>query len=327
MMGAHSAIFSHPPYHLGRDLILNLPRAMAGGVSSEAWRILCTHAVEKVRTYRSEDEAERLAAWLSARDQIDPAEIAAFIWQDLPEGAKGCRVFVKENNIHHLLPFLLTAFPEAKFIYQTRDPRDYLASAKALRKKWLGNKFGSLRQALTVWREDQKGGLAALALLGPKRVCLVRYEDLVADAPTQLSRLCTFLDLQFEEGMLDFHASDTSHRVASTTKARANVAKPLMTGNFRKYRKSLSRRDVRSTEALVGDLMDQLGYTRDFSHRPGRPPFWPSIRPQLMEVFERLANKEFGPAYKYGHRSLSRSLDAQTVALCPPISDVGNQKE
>nr|WP_290442994.1 sulfotransferase [Rhodovulum tesquicola] len=321
MMGAHSGIYSHPPYHLGRDILLNLPRTLAGGVTGPAWKILCAHAVERVRKYRNPAEADRLEAWFSARDRIDPVEIAAFLWQELPEEAKGRHVFVKENNLHHLLPFLLTAFPDAKYVFQTRDPRDFLASAKALRKRWMGNKFGSLRQALTIWRDDQKGGLAALALLGPERVCLVRYEDLVSDASVQLERVCAFLGLAFEPAMLDFHASDAARRVAATIGARENIAKPLMTGNFRKYRKSLSRRDIRSTEAFLGDLMDQLGYPCDYPRRPGRPSFWPGFRPQLTEMFERLANKEIGPFYKHGQRSMTRALDAATVPLCPPIPD------
>jgi hypothetical protein len=45
----------------------------------------------------------------------------------------------------------------------------------------MGNKFGSVRNALNVWRDDQAGGLAAYGLLGTQRVFLQRYEDLVAN--------------------------------------------------------------------------------------------------------------------------------------------------
>lgn len=113
--------------------------------------------------------------------------------------------------------FLLLAFSDAKFIYQVRDPRDFLASAKARRKQWLGNKFGSQRQAMTVWREDQEGGLAALALLGPERVCLLRYEDLVADAQNNLERICKFIGIEFDPAMLSLHEGAEAKKVASTT--------------------------------------------------------------------------------------------------------------
>jgi len=39
-------------------------------------------------------------------------------------------IFIKENHLYEFLPFLLINFPEAKFIYQTRDPRDMALSWK-----------------------------------------------------------------------------------------------------------------------------------------------------------------------------------------------------
>ncbi|WP_435258462.1 sulfotransferase family protein [Thioclava sp. FR2] len=327
MMGAHPLVYAHPPYHLGRDLLLNLSRCMASGPKGTAWEALIAHAVDKVASYRSPEEAAKLKVWLSSQETIDPAAIARFIWQQMPEGAEGKHVFVKENNIHHLIAFLVTAFPDAKFVYQVRDPRDFLASAKARRKQWMGNKFGSLRRALTVWREDQEGGLTALALLGPERVCLLRYEDLVADARTQLERICRFVGLDFDPSMLSFHEGAEAKKVASTTGARENVAKPLMTSNFRKYRAQLSRGEIRITEAWLGDIMMQLGYPCDFSRKEGRPSIWLSLRPQISEFWERLSNGEVYPFYKHGHRKLTRALDSEIVPMLPPIPDKSDRSK
>ena len=65
--------------------------------------------------------------------------------------ARGKHAFIKENNIHQMLFFLVDAFPDAKFIFQVRDPRDFLLSCVARRKRWLGNKFGSIRNAMNVY--------------------------------------------------------------------------------------------------------------------------------------------------------------------------------
>lgn len=86
-MGAHLLVFAHPPYHLGRDLLLNVSRCLVSGPKDLAWEALVAHAVDKVATYRSPGEAGRLKDCLTAQLKIDPAAIARFVWQETSEGA------------------------------------------------------------------------------------------------------------------------------------------------------------------------------------------------------------------------------------------------
>jgi len=39
-------------------------------------------------------------------------------------------VFIKENHVYEFLPFLLLNFPESKYVYMVRDPRDMALSWK-----------------------------------------------------------------------------------------------------------------------------------------------------------------------------------------------------
>jgi hypothetical protein len=314
IMGAHPDVYAHPPYHLGRDLILNLHTALGHGTA--AWQFLVDHAAAKVASYRSDEEAARLRDRLAGQVPPDPRALARFIWQQMPAEAAGKRVFIKENNIHKMLFFLLDCFPDARFVFQVRDPRDFLASAKARRKGWLGTKFGSMRNALAVWRDDQLGGLAALALLGPGRVHLMRYEDLVARSEPTLRKLCGFLGLTFDPAMMNYHNSEQSVKLAATTSARANVGQPLMTRNFAKYRAGLTRGQICAVEAHLGELMDLFGYPRDYPEGTG---FFSRFGPQLTEPLERLVNREFGPWYKSGQKRLARNLAASAAPLLPPL--------
>ncbi|TCM82640.1 sulfotransferase family protein [Rhodovulum steppense] len=316
IMGAHGSVYAHPPYHLGRDLLLNLRDTLAGGIDAPAWPILCERAAAQVARYRGADEAERLRLRLAAQAIVDPAAIARFIWQEMPPEARGKRAFVKENNIHRLLPFLVACFPDAQYVFQVRDPRDFLASAKARGKGMMGNKFGSLREALRVWREDQENGLWALSLLGSERVTLLRYEDLLAAPEPSLRRVCRFLGLPFEPGMLEFHNSEAAARLAVPGGPRENVARPLMQGNFAKYRKILSRGEIQVTEAYLGDLMDRLGYDSDFPRKSRRRP-WRALRPMLSEPIERLFNKQLRARYKNDNTRLTDRLDREARPVMP----------
>jgi hypothetical protein len=318
IVGEHPDVYAHPPYHLGRDLIMRLPDVVAGGVSSGAFRVLRENAVARVAKYRGEDEAGRLDRWLSSQTRISPRAIARFVYQEMPTAARGKHALIKENNAHQMLPFLVDCFPDAKFIFQVRDPRDFLLSAVARRKRWLGNKFGSVRNALNVWRDDQLGGLVAYGLLGPERVFLQRYEDLVGRFDETVGALCAFLGLNFDERMHKFHEADHAQQLAVKGGPRENLAKPLMTENFRKYKKDLSSGRIKMVEAHVGDLMDRFGYPREYTGLAS-PSFFSVLRPQLSEPLERLINRDFGAQYKSGNKRLKARLDSDVVPLCPPL--------
>lgn len=325
IMGCHSQIYAHPPYHLGRGFLLNLHLAGKGGTTSLAWQKLCAQTVEKASKYLGDAEADRWRTWFDSQTLIEPRDIARFLFLEQSPNPDTKLVFVKENNLHHLIFFLIDCFPDAKFIFQVRDPRDFLASAKKRKKIWLGNKFGSVRNALNIWREDQLGGLRALALLGASRVHLLRYEDLVSHGVDTLKRLCSFCEVEFEPEMLNFHMGDQAKQLAVKAGPRENLAKPLIASNFNKYRKVLSKADIRSVEAYVGDLMDIFGYVRDLKKR-AVPRFFTILRPVFLEPIERIINVEVQAQYKVGSSRSRKELDEAIEPLLPPLEQLQTGK-
>lgn len=316
ILGGHSKIKAAAPYHFARDVILNL-HLSGGARSGPGWDLLREQILHMVGSLKSPAEVAALAAWLDANPDAPAGELARFVYADLDPKPGATTIFIKENNLHRALFFVLSCFPDAKFVFQARDPRDYLASAKARRERWLGNKFGSVRNALTVWREDQLGGLALLGLLGSERVFFQRYEDLVSRPDAVLAPLCTFLGLRFEPAMLDFHAGNETARLSKTSGARANLAKPLMASNFGKYRQSLSKGEIRTVETWLGDLMDRFGYVRDFP-KPARPGGPSVFIPQITEIFERLGNGERMPFYSGGQKNFAARLRTVTTPVATP---------
>lgn len=316
MLGAHPKVMSPPPYHFARDVIANLYRR-----DDEAgWRAVKEQLVHRVRRLGDDARADALAAWLEAHPDASAEDLARQVYVDLDPKPGATTVFIKENNLHRVLGFVLTCFPDAKFVFQTRDPRDYLASAKARRGFLGGNKFGSLKHALEVWHEDQTGGLELRALLGPGRVFFQRYEDLVSRPREVLAPLCAFLGLAFDEAMLGFHESDKARSLSGSGSARANVGKPLMADNFGKYRKSLSGGEIRTVEAWLGDLMDRFGYARDFPAGPAGAA--KAMGPAFSEPFERLINGETAAFYGDGQKRFRRRL-AGTATRLKPDYDAG----
>ena len=72
----------------------------------------------------------------------------------------------------------------------------------------------------------------------PGRVLLVQYEDVVADAETQIRKILEYCDLPFEEACLQFHRTERAVRTASSEQVR----QPIYSGaleHWRNYEKHL----------------------------------------------------------------------------------------
>ena len=261
IVGTHSQFYALPPVHFGREVLLNFAQFRATSFNGPEWAKAIGYIEQRLRYFVNEESAKIAKSKLTATPPDGPTELAKHLYLESVPAAKGKRVFIKENNLHRMLYFILDAFPDAKFVFQVRDPRDFLASAKAVHEN--KNKFGSDRAALRIWREDQEGGLHALGFLGPDRVFLHRYEELLIYPSDTLGRLCSFLGVPFEEKMLSFYDTEQTKRLAGTNRQRSNISQPLITNNFAKFRTTLKRSNIRRTEIQVGDLMTIFGYPFD----------------------------------------------------------------
>ena len=154
------------------------------------------------------------------------------------------------------IPLLARLFPEASFIHIIRDGRD-VALAYIERDEW-GPR--TVSEAALYWDGRVREGRMAGERLGASRYLEIKYEDLVEHPEEVLVRICDFLGLEFEPGMLSFH--EKGDRFAATTatpEAFTKLALPVTRG-LRDWRAQMDRADVALFEALAGDLIGELGY-------------------------------------------------------------------
>lgn len=97
------------------------------------------------------------------------------------------------------IDLLVKLFPDAKFIHMVRDGRDVALSFS--RTPWWHKSVGL---NLGRWaREIKKISVDASVYLDVSRYIEVKYEDLVLNPKYELSRVCEFLGVDFEEPMVD----------------------------------------------------------------------------------------------------------------------------
>jgi hypothetical protein len=84
----------------------------------------------------------------------------------------------------------------------------------------------------------------------------VRYEDLAADPAWELQRICRFIDLRFDDRMLDFRSRP--HHVANGNDMRFKDGAAIRIDEAWKH--ALSRSDLAYFEKHAGALNRRLGY-------------------------------------------------------------------
>lgn len=120
-------------------------------------------------------------------------------WDEARAAAgKRCWIEKTPSNVFHIGRFLKMR-PKARFILMLRDGRDVVCSLKHR----IG--YRSFEDRLDRWVYDNMAGLPCW---GHSQVKVVRYEDLIEDAPATLGGICAFLGEEYDAAMLDYHRHD-----------------------------------------------------------------------------------------------------------------------
>jgi len=180
---------------------------------------------------------------------------------------------------------LRLVLPSARFIGMVRDPRDVFLSIAP--REWVGTSSWEVGAYLlrcdrlvNEYHHDGRGDFTA-----------VRYEDLVLDPEPTLRRVCTFLDLEYEPAMRDFHldAKDNVQQWELDIGTHRKLLRPPDPEDVQRWRREGAKRDIREVEAVTSDAIDWFGYE-------------PSIRKREIVLLRQRARLRH-----HLHQRLSRS--------------------
>lgn len=163
-------------------------------------------------------------------------------------------LYAKKNGIQ----IKKKVFPDAKFIYIVRDPRDIIRSIlKNLRKLSL------IEGATKCSSRDYY--ICRMKELFPDDVLVIRYEDLVTTPAVVCQGVCGFLQITFNEKMLKFHElNHNSARLMGLTKYinqnTMSLFNPKMIGQWKKEG-CFSIEELKTIESVTCKYMKNYHYT------------------------------------------------------------------
>lgn len=173
---------------------------------------------------------------------------------------------VGEKSPEHLfnVPELLAWYPKAKVIWLLRDGRDCV---QAMMRSPLFH--DDRRRSAHLWRSTALAGLA-LESRYPGRILRVDFQDLINDPRRELTRVCDFIGVEFQERQLD---AKTESRVVLPQelplKARAN--EPIDPRRVGRYVDETTDREKWLMDSVMAAPLARLGYAPTDVRRPPVP--------------------------------------------------------
>jgi len=145
------------------------------------------------------------------------------------------------------------AFPNAKIIHIVRDGRDSSAS-------WQKARFGPKHFLVLAerWRDYLLTVDECRAVIAPENFLDIQYEEILKDPELTIKKICSFLGEEYSPEMLEFHKNKTPYPTDKTN--LANLTKPLMQDNAQKWKKNLTKDEIRIFEAIAKKQLEQYNY-------------------------------------------------------------------
>ncbi|HZO01325.1 MAG TPA: sulfotransferase [Burkholderiales bacterium] len=195
--------------------------------------------------------------WHAACAEFSPAGVFEALLRVDVDAPRGSRRIWGDKSPSYMddLPLIRQLYPPAKVVHIVRDVRDYCLS---MHKAWGKDMLRAAQRWADSVRQARKDG----ADLGANYLEL-RYEDLVAHPERQLRRICRFLGVQFEPGML------TLTRPAENL-GDARGTSRVLADNRGKFRRAMAAATLARIEELAGPVLAECGYELVLPARPAR---------------------------------------------------------
>lgn len=157
---------------------------------------------------------------------------------------------------------LRSFYPHAKFIHVIRDSRAVAASLIQSNLHRSNALYAARR-----WNKDVLYGLA-LKEDYPGDVLEVRYEDLVTSPEQTLRTICTFLGIEFDPSMLDYHQQGTQEYNPIFNQAHRRLNERPEKAPIGAWRDRLSAKEIELIEWVCADTMRRVSYEPETNPQP-----------------------------------------------------------
>ena len=199
---------------------------------------------------------------------------------------------------------LLKIFPDARFIHIVRDPRDNVYSCMKA--------FGNMNIILNAMRWTKSNRLIEnVKKKMPDKFATVLYEELAATPEPVMEKLCRFLGVQYNPGMIENTTPGWLKNVIAKgekyheERIHSALTGPLNTTNIGMWKSGLNEYEVAVTAKITGQYAKKMyGYDMNTEHNDtAKIPFFAFVKAWVIcyawIMINRIKYKSFRLNYIY----------------------------
>ncbi len=184
--------------------------------------------------------------------------VNAVIYDGYREHMKKNRWGCKSTFMIHYVEDILKVHPNSRFIHLVRDGRDVAVSAR----KSVFNHFHPYYVA-KLWSKEQAIAMMWKEKLPATQFITVPYETLITEPQKCVREICTFLEEDYDDSLLDYFKKSEVAELASLSASWKNISRAVLSDNSQKYKKELSPNEIAVFEAVSSRELKAFGYSID----------------------------------------------------------------
>jgi hypothetical protein len=206
------------------------------------------------------------------------------------KGEENPSILIDKNPIYsYYLPQIMELFPNSKFIWMLREPKDNCIS----RAKHKIQHFENYSYLASWWNHTNEV-IAKQAAQYPDRFLLVHYDAMCEQPEVYTRRICDFLGVSFDAEMLNFRKNkdEKINAYLSSLEARdgkldpaylkqkyamwENLQKPINTSKTKQWEKELTLSQISAVDKMSKDYYESLVGGK-FDTLPKKSFVWSSL--------------------------------------------------
>lgn len=178
-------------------------------------------------------------------------------------------LFFGDKNNYYLshLELLNKLFPKARYILIVRDGRDVTCSYKNLKdikttSMYKPNLSTDIKVIANEWLDNNKNTLSFFKALNKCNYFTIRYENLLMNTKNELSEVCDFLQIPFNEMMLDYSNLNKEKNIEPEEMMswkKKTYQKPDIS-NIGKYKKELTSNEIDEFNSIAKEMLLKFNY-------------------------------------------------------------------